>query len=540
MRFPRSTLVNPVPKHFALVRCVVLALAFCGLIIPLWAYAQAPVDVPDSSTDRIINFAQGNNLNVAERITNFSSDITINADASMEVIETIEVSAGGREIRRGILRDFPTTYRDQYGNRVRVAFDVVSVKRDGSPEPYRTESLSNGVRVRIGSASVFLPTGIHSYTITYRTDRQLGFFENFDELYWNVTGNGWTFAIDKAKAIVRLPPGAAAREQVGFTGYQGERGKDYVVSDFGDRVEFETTRRLRPREGLTVAVSWPKGFVTQPTIVDKAGYLLRDNRALLVSLAALVIVFIYYFVVWDRVGRDPEGAAVFPRFESPTGLSPAATRFIYRHGYDRKTFSAAIVSMAVKGFLIIEEQAGTYWLIRRKEADKQNLSNGEKRIAHRLFADDDSIRLESENHREIGSSIASLEMGLKNEYGRSFFIHNIASFAVGAVISVVAVIAIIATGDISGSTFILSLLLSGGIIILGVLVVSGFSGLRSSIFGHGTGIGSIFGPILMFGFACIVMVSDGAISMELLESVSWFTLVSMSRWLASTSSFIIC
>ena len=49
----------------------------------------------------------------------FISDVTVNADASLDVRETITVNAEGNvEIRRGILRDFPTIYTDRRGQRV--------------------------------------------------------------------------------------------------------------------------------------------------------------------------------------------------------------------------------------------------------------------------------------------------------------------------------------------------------------------------------------------------------------------------------------
>ena len=128
-----------------------------------------------------------------ERIEQFTSDARVNVDGSVDVTETISVNAESRQIRRGIFRDFPTTYTDRKGLRVIVGFEVISVKRDRQPESYTIEGLSNGKRIRIGSAEVFLDPGIHVYEIQYRTTRQIGFFADYDELYWNVTGNGWTF-----------------------------------------------------------------------------------------------------------------------------------------------------------------------------------------------------------------------------------------------------------------------------------------------------------------------------------------------------------
>ena len=140
-----------------------------------------------------------------ERILFFLSDVRVEPESTLQVTETIRVQAEGNQIRRGILRDFPTSYARRDGSRVEVGFTVESVLRNGNTEEFSTERLSNGVRVRIGSANRILNIGVHEYVIKYRTTRQVGFYPNDDELYWNVTGNGWTFAIDVAEARITLP-----------------------------------------------------------------------------------------------------------------------------------------------------------------------------------------------------------------------------------------------------------------------------------------------------------------------------------------------
>ena len=166
----------------------------------------------------------------AERIRSFASDIEVRADGSMLVTETITVNAQGRNIKRGIFRDFPTIYDGPWGLRVRVPFEVVRVTRDGAEEPYAIESLENGVRIRIGREEVVLPHGEHTYTITYETARQLGFFETHDELYWNVTGTGWAFPIDSIEARVTLPAPVAESDLRldGFTGTEGSTEKSFT------------------------------------------------------------------------------------------------------------------------------------------------------------------------------------------------------------------------------------------------------------------------------------------------------------------------
>ena len=150
----------------------------------------------------VLLLAASGEVAAAERITSFLSEVTIGADSALTVKETIAVVSEGDEIKRGIQRDFPTKYKDDKGLDYVVGFEVLKVKRDGHDEPYTVMSISNGKRIRIGSADVFLDDGPHVYEITYRTTGQLGYFKDYDELYWNVTGNSWTFPIEIGRAHV--------------------------------------------------------------------------------------------------------------------------------------------------------------------------------------------------------------------------------------------------------------------------------------------------------------------------------------------------
>jgi hypothetical protein len=107
-----------------------------------------------------------------ERILGFTSDVVVHRDASLTVTETIKVRAERQSIKRGIIREFPTTYRDRFGGTVRVGFEVLEVRRDGRPDNFRVESTSGGKKIYIGKKEVFLRPGVYTYTIKYRTDRQ--------------------------------------------------------------------------------------------------------------------------------------------------------------------------------------------------------------------------------------------------------------------------------------------------------------------------------------------------------------------------------
>ncbi len=355
---------------------------------------------------------QGPASAAAERIRSFHSRIVVHIDGSLAVTETIRVTVAGQEIKRGIIRDFPTKYRDRYGNAVKVGFEIQEIRRDGRPEQYHVEKVSNGVRIFIGQKDVLLQPGEHTFTITYRTDRQLGYFEDYDELYWNVTGNGWTFAMDAVTAVVELPPGAEITQYAGYTGPFGSRSRDFWVSqDAAGNLVFKTTRSLAPGEGLTIAVAWPKGIVQPPSAVEQKISFLRDNGPILAAWLGFLALLGYYLVVWWRVGRDPAKGTIIPRFEPPKGFSPAAVRFLMRLGFDAKTFAAAVLDMAVKGYLTIKEDDGSFVLAKKGGG---SLSAEEEVLGRELFQGRQTLSI-SETYQ---AALANSQEGLKKSLDR--------------------------------------------------------------------------------------------------------------------------
>lgn len=240
-----------------------------------------------------------------ERIISYLSDVVIARDGSFDVTETIRVNAEGDRIRRGIYRDFPTRYTNN-GHRVRVGFDVRSVERDGQAEHWRTEDVGNGVRIWIGDENVTLPRGQHVYVIRFHTTGQLGFFEGYDEIYWNVTGNGWLFPIDTAEARIHLPSARPFGQRAVYTGPQGSTDTyGEVISEQPGEIRFRTTRPLGPEEGFTIAVAFPKGVVEPPPPRSTSSLWLEAYGPLWAGIAALAALLAFYFVAWRKAGRGP-------------------------------------------------------------------------------------------------------------------------------------------------------------------------------------------------------------------------------------------
>ena len=387
-----------------------------------------------------------------ERILDYQSDILIHDDGNLVVTETIQVRAEGENIRRGIYREFPTGYKDRLGNHYQVDLNVLEVRRNGEPEEFHTEQRSNGVRIYIGSQNQMIDNGIHKYQLRYQTSRQLGFFEGFDELYWNVTGNGWIFPIDHASARIELPvPVERADLKTDFyTGAQGLKGKDArsEITNTGTIV-FESTRGLQPHQGMTVVVGWPKGIVHEPTSRERIAYFLKDNGSAVVLLLGLLASLAWYLRVWNRYGRDPEKGVIIPRFRPPMGLTPAGCSYVLKMSFNKQAFAAAVVSLGVKGYLEIQEDDDDFTLRRTTVRGRglEKASKGESAVLESLFENGAEIKLDQKNYRDFMKARSKLKMAMKTEHLNRVFKLN-SSYTVPAVI--IAIVAAIVAAMMQG------------------------------------------------------------------------------------------
>lgn len=383
-------------------------------------------------------------LERGERILNFDSDINLNTDATVEVVETIQVVALGQEIRRGIYRDFPTKYQDRYGNSHNVGFKIVSVMRDGVPEDYHTENMDNGIRVYFGNSDVYLTPGVYTYEFIYKTDRQVGYFDGHDEFYWNVTGNGWMFPIDSASARVTLPSDVNSEllKASGYTGLQGSKAADLATFVEAPSAMFMTTKSLNVYEGLTIVFEFPKGIIHEPTKWENFKYFLRDNYVLGIDIILLAFVFMYFYNIWNKVGRDPKSRSIIPQYESPRGLSPGSIRYVSKMGFDRKSLVAIIINLAVKGSLKIEEEKDQYKLTLLDKRDV-NFSIEEDILMKQLFEESDVFEIKQENYKKMMSCERNISIGLHKENGGIFFESNGWYIAKGAGVASIAIFIII-------------------------------------------------------------------------------------------------
>ncbi|VCU70391.1 hypothetical protein PIGHUM_02463 [Pigmentiphaga humi] len=293
-----------------------------------------------------------------ERILEFFSDIKVERSGDLLVTENIRVRSEGRLIKYGLQRDFAGLYRDAEGNRRSAALDVLSMRRDGRPEPFAVSRLPDGLRLVTGKPDVSFRMGEYQYSLVYRVSRQLQADGARDRLAWDATGRSWALPVDKVRVRIVLPDDAPVSDAVVAARGGGAPGR-LDVREAG-RAVFVSTRTLAPGEGMEVDVAWPAGAVERPGPLRAWWHDVQDRAELWVAGGGAALLIVYYLLAALSLRRS--GPRTRERLDDPPeGLSAPALRYIDRKGYDRWTFLAGMMELLSRRSVgVLVRQDGRY------------------------------------------------------------------------------------------------------------------------------------------------------------------------------------
>lgn len=284
-------------------------------------------------------------------IADYSSSILIQPDGTSIVTEHITCVFQGEY--HGIYRRIPIEYRGPNGSNYTLFLEVLKVE-DENGNKLETKISTKGDYRQL---QIFIPGAVDArrqVAISYRLLNAIRYFDEYDEFYWNVTGNEWAVPIDHAAAAVTLPSnasGSGIRAQA-FTGVYGSRESEAGVHIEGRQVSFETTNPLPMHGGLTIDISIPKGIVSEPSALTRIGWFLKSNPI----LALPVFAFAVMFGMWWWKGRDPDpGISVAPQYEPPKNMTPAETGTMIGDTIHPRDITSTIIDLAVRGYIKIEE-----------------------------------------------------------------------------------------------------------------------------------------------------------------------------------------
>ena len=338
------------------------------------------------------------------KVADFQDTIDVSKDGSAVVTERISLVFVGEW--HGIHRTIPIEYPGPSGTNYELFLDVKSVT-DGSGGKLKYESSTTN---RSRDLKIYIPDAVdatRTVEITYSVRNGTRFFKDYDEFYWNVTGNDWPVPIDHASATVRFPESAAGslRAQA-FTGVYGSTQHDATANVDGATAQFETNNRLPMRGGMTIDVYIPQGILSEPSALTKFFWFIGGNPIVFFP----VVVFAAMFVLWWYKGRDPDpGMSVAPMYEPPTGISPAEAGTLLDDSIHPRDITSTVVDLAVRGYIKIEETAEKvllfthkdyiFHLLKPREQWGADLAPHERVMLENVFAGGDETRLSSLKNR---------------------------------------------------------------------------------------------------------------------------------------------
>ena len=108
---------------------------------------------------------------------------------------------------------------------------------DAAGQPLKVESSREGHYLKWKIYVDDANDAVRTIVLHYRVSNGLKFFEDHDELYWNVTGDEWDVPVENASAQILLPPGVTGIRALAFTGAYGSRAQNADVGDVGQHRE---------------------------------------------------------------------------------------------------------------------------------------------------------------------------------------------------------------------------------------------------------------------------------------------------------------
>ena len=435
-------------------------------------------------------------------ITFFRADVTVRENATLEVREEIAVRNASSFYKHGFQRDLPISLTDRWDTRYvgtyqkdnGIRVKILEVTEDGQRVKYELGKRYGYAQLSIGERNVQLDSGEHRFVIRYTVDWAMISGAGRDTLYWNAVGSERTVPIAEAILAVHLPEAVPGEKievepRVGGLGGSFPRRSENTlerVDDASGAIVYRATN-MNPRQSLSLAVTWPSGFIHMPKFV----FLRREGGV----LVAPALLFLYYLIAWVWIGPDPKPGVVVARYEPPEGISPAAARYIASGITDGRSFAAVIAQLAVHGCIHVDSDHGKYKLSRlmSDRASEAALAPEENFVLALLFEDGPEIVLtgamDERNAAQNGRYVAHIHDELANQLGKKYFTRHSGIIALGVLATFVSALAlaIMARGrDTSAAVFTTLWVLFMGLM-MGMMIEFSFASAWKNAVRAGTG-----------------------------------------------------
>ena len=365
---------------------------------------------------------------IAEAIKKYDVSIQINKNGTLTVNEVIDYEFDNN-LRHGIYRDIPLRSKKSGTDIYKSHVKMNSVKRNGEPENYTSDTSYEGVSYRVGSADRYVDSGINKYEFNYTIYNAVFEKDGIYQVYFNPIGQFWNVPIESADVSISFennePVGENEVQQLEvYTGEYGETGKNYTIVQESGIIKIKTNEVLEPRNGLSFRLNLKTDKIS-PTWLDKLEVLYYADPLVIAGPVIILMLAIYGFITWFLFGRDPAGKAVIPEFNIPKDISPMYAAYIKGVRDPKEMLTTGMLSLLSKDYVTAEDKEGNgknvkYRLVKDTERNPE-LSPEEKALLCVLSDDEKNI---FKNEQGLYDAAKKILGTLETRYNKKIYIDN--------------------------------------------------------------------------------------------------------------------
>ena len=284
--------------------------------------------------------------------SNFTADYYLEKDdqhgSRLRVDERLIAEFPDFDQNKGIVRAIPRT-NDGGRNRVLAKDFEVTVTRNDHPEQiYATENTADAHYISTGTESYL--RGPQNFRLQYEFIRVITDFDDYQELYWNTTGTGWSQTFNKITARVHLPLDILDNftgETKCFVGPHGSTDETGCkMSRRGNIFTFESTGQVPAGHTLTFALKFKPGSFIVPEPDINYGIFGFSIAAAVVAVS-LVIFAVWRFIIGIYRPKRANQKTIIPQYLPPKNFTVAEAANIYSKD-GAGIMAAQIIDLAVR------------------------------------------------------------------------------------------------------------------------------------------------------------------------------------------------
>ncbi|MFG2249384.1 DUF2207 domain-containing protein [Spirillospora sp. NPDC048823] len=396
------------------MRSVVVVLSALSLLPVLTCTSAAASEVAQAPAAVRERAAQ-------ERVLKDQAVLTAGQGGVIRVKETIVYRFAGH---RGFERTFPTrSHESLTEDRVHTLSNLRASSPDGGPATVTSSVEDTRTTVTVTGGKEL--TGDHTVVLEYEVRGAITRMGQAEELRWPVIG-GWQVPVDDARATVDA--GAPIRSVNCFTGPIGSTiGCTQYYMNHTHTQGVYAQKGMLPGEYLTVVAGLPAGTTGGQAIYERRHTVATAFSVNAVTGAALVgllvllgggLAALYLLrgrdarVVGRKAAEGDHAPVSGTEFEPPDGVRPGQIGTLIDEQADVIDVTATIVDLAVRGYLLIEEEDRALtgrldWTLRRLDRPVVDLLPYERILLDALLTAPDGTGRDAVRLSELGGTFAT-------------------------------------------------------------------------------------------------------------------------------------